>query len=375
MRGPLLIVAAIALTVLSWGVYGPVLHNGQSGMSDVAGQYARLRPLMGVGFAYFAIAVVVPLILLTTRGEQGVWTRKGTLMSLFAGGLGACGALGIIMSFTFGGRPTWVMPLVFGGAPVINAIVTIHLAKKWNEVGPVFLAGLLMVVMGAVTVLVFKPSPAKATAKAESAPTAEAGDASLVEEALVETKQAAAAGGSLLLAVLSACVTMLCWGSYGPALHKGQAAMKQSRMRPLLCVGLSYFVIAVAVPWMLLQGPLPEPSSFSNVGGTAWSLGAGTCGALGALGIILAFTFGGKPVYVMPLVFGGAPVVNTIESIVVRGGFEGVPPLSIGGFLAGLMLVIVGAAMVLIFAPKGAPPKKAATEEQPPTEPTPAATT
>ena len=42
--------------------------------------------------------------------------------------------------------------------------------------------------------------------------------------------------------------------------------------------------------------------------GTAWSLGGGAVGAIGALGVIMAFNLGGKPVYVMPLVFGGAPV-------------------------------------------------------------------
>ena len=41
----------------------------------------------------------------------------------------------------------------------------------------------------------------------------------------------------------------------------------------------------------------------------------GAAGALGALGIIMAFNFGGKPVYVMPLIFGGAPVVNTFFTI------------------------------------------------------------
>jgi len=303
----------------------------------------------------------VPIVLLTTRGEQGEWTKRGILMSLFAGALGACGALGIIMAFTFGGKPTWVMPLVFGGAPVVNSFVTIYLAKKWNEIGPVFLAGLLMVIMGAVTVLVFKPSAVKPAPRAVA--TVEGDDATpenetLAEEVALEAKEAAVVGGSLILSVLSACVTMLCWGSYGPALHKGQAAMKQSRMRPLLCVGLSYFVIAVAAPWFLLQGPIPEESTF-NFSGTAWSLAGGACGACGALGIILAFTFGGKPVYVMPLVFGGAPVINTIESIVVRGGFEGVPPMTLGMFLAGLMLVISGAAIVLVFAPKGGPPRRA----------------
>ena len=45
--------------------------------------------------------------------------------------------------------------------------------------------------------------------------------------------------------------------------------------------------------------------------GIFWSLAAGAAGAMGALGIILALAFRGSPLYVMPLVFGGAPVVNT----------------------------------------------------------------
>lgn len=375
MRGPLLIVAAIALTVLSWGLYGPVLHRGQAGMSDVAGQYARLRPFICVGMAYFVIGVVVPMALLLTRGEKGSWTARGSFMSLFAGGLGAIGALGIIMAFTFGGRPSFVMPLVFGGAPVVNSILTIYWAKKWKQVGPIFLAGLLMVLMGAVTVLVCKPKPGKhsATPVAVAEVADEADSETLVEEVEIEIKQAGSGAANLGLQLLSIATVIACWGAYGPVLHIGQSAMQQSRLRPLVCVGLAYFAIAVVVPWILLQGPLPEASSYS-FSGSAWSLAAGSAGAIGALGIILAFNFGGKPMYVMPLVFGGAPVVNTLETLWVRGGFEGVPPVTLGGFFAGLLLVISGAAIVLIFAPKGAPPKKtAATEEKPPSEAKPVA--
>ena len=75
-----------------------------------------------------------------------------------------------------------------------------------------------------------------------------------------------------------------------------------------------------------------------------------------ALGIIFAFNFGGKPVYVMPLVFGGAPVVNTFFSVIQQGSYSQIGPL----FTAGLILVIAGAVMVLIFAPRGQPPKAAA---------------
>ena len=103
----------------------------------------------------------------------------------------------------------------------------------------------------------------------------------------------------------------LCWGAYGPTLHKGQAAMKNSRLRPLLCVGLAYFadrrVRAADHPGGQSRG---EPAS--TFSGTMWSLLAGAAGAIGALGIIMAFNFGGKPVFVMPLIFGGAPVVATL---------------------------------------------------------------
>ena len=72
---------------------------------------------------------------------------------------GAVGALGIILAFNFGGKPNYVMPLVFGGAPVVNTLVTITVARQWGQLNPFYIAGLLLVGMGAVTVLVFKPKP------------------------------------------------------------------------------------------------------------------------------------------------------------------------------------------------------------------------
>ena len=110
--------------------------------------------------------------------------------------------------------------------------------------------------------------------------------------------------------MLAIALAIVSWGAYGPVLHKGQAAMHHSRLRPLICVGLAYFVIAVIVPYFFL-GELGEDSTYRSLG-TLWSLLAGAFGAVGALGIIMAFNSGGQPVFVMPLVFGGAPVVNTL---------------------------------------------------------------
>lgn len=355
MRGALLVVASFGATILCWGAYGPTLHAGQEAMAVAPLTRASIRPFICVGLAYFLIGVIVPAVLLWTRGENGGWTLRGTTMSLLAGALGALGALGIVLAFRFGGKPTYVMPLVFGGAPVVNSFLTIYLAKKMKEVGPVFLAGLLMVVMGAVTVLMFAPKGVPHAAP----PGAEAAAATPTEDAPPVAKPGGGSG-SFLLQLLSIALVIACWGAYGPTLHIGQSAMQQSRFRPLLCVGLAYFVIAVVLGVLMLR-LAPESSQF-NFSGTAWSLAAGAAGALGALGIIMAFNFGGKPVYVMPLVFGGAPVVNTLITAGLSDAFANLRPATFALFLAGLMLVIAGSALVLVFAPKGAPPKPAAPQ-------------
>ncbi len=325
MKGMLAVLLSIALTAVCWGIYGPVLHEGQHGMGAlVDGKHiaSLWRPFTCVGLAYFGIAVVVPAILLRTRGESGHWTMTGTIWSLAAGVAGALGALGIIMAFKNNGNPIYVMPLVFGGAPVVNTFFTMYLTKTYKEAGPVFFAGLILVVAGAATVLIFKPGPAKAGVTLSTT--------------------------ELMMVASWVTVTALSWGVYGPVLHRGQTAMQGSRLRPLMCVGLAYFLIAVILP-LAVMSAAPEPGTWTSIRGTTWSLAGGAAGAIGALGIILAFNYGGKPVYVMPLVFGVAPVVNTLTTILTKGSFAEVNPV----FYAGLIIVAVGAVTVLIFAPKG----------------------
>lgn len=357
MKNLAFVIASFAVTILCWGLYGPVLHWGQHAMSST-GSLASLRPFICVGLAYFGIGVAVPTILLQIYGEAGEWSLKGILFSLAGGALGALGALGIILAFYFGGKPVYVMPLVFGGAPVVNSFLTIFLSGKMKEIGPVFIAGLIIVLLGATTVLIAKPNPpapaAAAPAQAEAATPA-------TEPSLVERESRAFR--DFMLQVSAIALVICCWGSYGPVLHIGQAAMHHSRFRPLICVGLAYFLIAVVVGnlWLAAAG---EASTF-NFTGTFWSLMGGAAGALGALGIIMAFNFGGKPVYVMPLVFGGAPVVNTFFTITANGLWDQVNAL----FVAGLLLVIAGAAMVLVFAPKGSPPPKPVPAPNPSEQP------
>jgi hypothetical protein len=339
-------------------LYGSVLKQGQVKMAaDAAAAVtpaggvapavhpASLRPFVCVGLAYFLIGVIVPAVWLHYYGEKGDWTITGLIWSLAGGALGALGALGIILAFKFGGQPIYVMPLVFGGAPVVNAFLTIFLAGRMKEIGPLFLAGLVIVILGAVVVMLSAPGPSRPAPVAGSDAAAAAPVAKPAAPAAQETTMA-----GWFLRVLAIVLAIASWGGYGPVLHKGQAAMHHSRLRPLLCVGLAYFAIAVVVPDMILA-ELPETSTYASMG-TVWSLLGGTFGAVGALGIILAFNSGGRPVFVMPLVFGGAPVINTLVAIASNKAWANVSPF----FWAGLILVVAGAAMVLVLAPRGDAP-------------------
>ncbi len=370
----------VALTFICWGIYGPVLHVGQEQMAGGVGK-ASLRPFMCVGIAYFIIAVLYPLFVLKTKGESGHWTKTGFIWSFAAGIITAIGALGIVLAFKFQGKPIYVMPLVFGLAPIVNTFVSMLMAGTIKQASAKFYVGIAIVALGAAGVLFFQPANAKKEKAELNSPSSqtitlvsfqdsdeqseekagleEAGSAEVSTDpapvAKVDTPKPKPPINVLAVAVCIA-VTVVCWGSYGPLLHRGQVKMNNSRLRPLLCVGLAYFLVAVLAPWVLLEaGTFAEPGGWSNVSGVVWSLVAGAAGALGSLGIIYAFNFGGKPVFVMPLIFGFAPVINTLTETVSKNLVGQVSAY----FLLSLAMVIIGAAMVLIFAPKPKRPKPA----------------
>ncbi len=330
----------VLLTILCWGNYGVLMHQGKESMGDA------LRPFVGVGFAYFAIAVVVPVVLLRTRGEKGNWSTGGVVLSMLGGALGALGALGVILAFSFRAEPIYVMPLVFGGAPVVNTLVTMGLAKTVERIKPIFLIGIAMAALGGAGVLVFKPAKTLMLS-----PTI---GAELAEE-VVKPETPPSAPLNYPMIGLSIAMGLCSWGAYGPVLHKGQMKMGGSRLRPFLCVGISYFLIAVAMP--LVAIPVLSSTGQWTTVGMIWSLAGGAAGAIGALGIVYAFNFGGKPIFVMPLIFGMAPVMNTVTTLTENGSWGQIDIK----FVIALAVTITGAVTVLIYAPKpSAPPKPAA---------------
>jgi hypothetical protein len=160
-------------TALFWGVYGPLLQRGH----HLMGTEGRLRPFICVGFAYLLVAIVLPIVVMYATGidrGDGVfhgWTFRGILWSTLAGGVGALGAFTLIMALGAGGAPStvYVMPLVFGCAPVVSTFTSMYLNNLLGKVSPFFAAGLILIAAGAVTILITAPKPQKKETKSEHA--------------------------------------------------------------------------------------------------------------------------------------------------------------------------------------------------------------
>jgi hypothetical protein len=160
-----------------------------------------------------------------------------------------------------------------------------------------------------------------------------------------------------VLVLLFVLVAALSWGVYVPLVH-GAATRLHSNLRAFLFVGVAYFLVAVLVPCVLIFLMKWDPTirgGAPNFDGIpiAWGIAAGVAGAVGALGVIFAAVNAGASgvLYVAPLVFAGAPIVNTLATLYY---FHPVKTLPDWKFFIGLVLAAAGAAMVMIFKPDDA---------------------
>ncbi len=176
----------------------------------------------------------------------------------------------------------------------------------------------------------------------------------------------------------------LSWGTYVPLIFYGGNELggkPGSRFMAILCVGVAYFLIAVVFPLYLFLSKQTEWPPLTTTG-LVFSGLAGVAGAVGALCVIFASKSavvaareaGAPPdtyrVFIAPLIFGLAPVINTIVSSFwhPKPGhpfhFEVDPP---GWKLwLGIVLVGVGAALVLFSKEEAEVAKKEASQAKPP---------
>jgi hypothetical protein len=136
---------------LSWGLYGASLHRGQTALGN------PLKAMLCVGVAYFLIAVLVPVAALVQQGELRNFNLTGTATATLAGALGALGAVCITYAFRAGGTPFIVMPLVFGGAPLVNVLASTIIHPPKVAPNPMLYVGFLLAAIGAGLVLYYRP--------------------------------------------------------------------------------------------------------------------------------------------------------------------------------------------------------------------------
>src|SRR5438874_348295 len=118
----------------------------------------------------------------------------------------------------------------------------------------------------------------------------------------------------------------LSWGTYVPIIFYGGSELggkPNARLMAILCVGGAYFVIGVLLPVALfVSGQYAWPELKTT--GLAFASLAGVAGAVGAICVIFATQAAmesaraaGLPptsfkVYIAPLIFGLAPVINVV---------------------------------------------------------------
>lgn len=175
--------------------------------------------------------------------------------------------------------------------------------------------------------------------------------------------------------IFYALLTVLAWGVYGVILHKGRGYMPMGSETPhaglkaFLFVCIAYAIIGIVAAILLqMRG---SNWSFTKAG-VNWSFVAGVAGAVGAFTLILALGAaaqiykGAAAAAVMPIVFAGAPVINTITAMALHppeGGYKSLPV----PFILGCIMAALGAFLVAKYAPSntgGAPKPVAAASAQ-----------
>jgi hypothetical protein len=192
----------------------------------------------------------------------------------------------------------------------------------------------------------------------------------------------------------------LSWGTYVPIIFFGgqmltgdpKTAPLGGRLASILCVGVAYFVLAVVIP-LVLMGTRSDTTPSWKLPGIVFASLAGVAGAVGAICVIFASKAAIDQakidevdpatyrVYIAPLIFCLAPLINTALSLVwhpnAKTGEWANFHFEMPGWklVVGIVLVAAGTFLVLkskedMEAAKGGPKPPAAA----PADPTPATT-
>ena len=169
----------VILAGFAWGTYVPIIFYGGQELTTRPGTIGgRLASILCVGAAYFFLAVVIPFVLMMTRGDEAKpeWRTNGLIFSGLAGVAGAVGAICVIFASKAavdqakldGINPAtyriYIAPLIFSLAPMINTVMSLFWHPKAGEPwhfafdlpGWKLAVGILLVAAGTFLVLMSK---------------------------------------------------------------------------------------------------------------------------------------------------------------------------------------------------------------------------
>lgn len=148
-------------TAIFWGCYGPTIGNAQAPMVDGAKLWSPFKPYVFIGIAYLVIAIIGGLIMMGIKGDTYSFSGEHFATAkwgFLAGTLGAFGALCLTTAMmTSRGNALLVMPIVFGGAVSITAIVSILRLHGGVTINPMLWVGMALTVIGVVLVAMNTP--------------------------------------------------------------------------------------------------------------------------------------------------------------------------------------------------------------------------
>lgn len=161
MRYPILFAL---MTAVCFGLYGPSLAQARSAL------HSPFKPYFAIGLAYLVWATLGGIIAMRLNGDTFTFSGQGMTWGFIAGSMGAFGALALTLAMFTGGTamPQIVMPIVFGGAVTVTALVAL---RPGQDVSPWLPVGILIIAIGIVMVAYNTPHaapPGASTSAVES---------------------------------------------------------------------------------------------------------------------------------------------------------------------------------------------------------------
>ncbi|WP_168565859.1 hypothetical protein [Crateriforma spongiae] len=195
-------------TALFWGCYGPTIGNaatprGIDGKPLLPPEgWSPFKPYVFIGIAYLVIAIIGGIAMMKVKGDSFTYTGAHFATAkwgFLAGTLGALGACCLTTAMmTSRGNALLVMPIVFGGAVTVTAIVSVLRLHESVKISPMLWMGMALTFIGVVIVARNTPhghaptKPAKGHGAADHAASdaAPAGDAVVHNEGAITDEAA-----------------------------------------------------------------------------------------------------------------------------------------------------------------------------------------